>query len=230
MFCYPHITNQHNLQQSEIEMVQKELPLVYLVNRQRDYHRQQPSEEKSDINTVNLSMLRHLTNQSMIAESHSAALQAARFHPFFPFPPAIHLACFTPGFFLPHSSVLQQSPGAPVAPNFCSWVTRKSQFFHTNHMLGTLDFTGSEHQDPFNFPQSTALISMHIFFPNRRVWSQAMIVNFVLLQGYNYISWQIYIVQTIYLFQYYPCEMELRIPRIFLRIPKNKFLGIPRNS
>ena len=22
-------------------------------------------------------------------------------------------------------------------PNFCPWVTRKSQFFHTNHMLGT---------------------------------------------------------------------------------------------
>ena len=39
-----------------------------------------------------------------------------------------------------------------LAPNFCSWATRKSQFFHTNHMLGTLDFTGSEHWAPFNFP------------------------------------------------------------------------------
>ena len=30
--------------------------------------------------------------------------------------------------------------------------TRKSQIFHTNHMLGTLDFTVSEHWAPFNFP------------------------------------------------------------------------------
>ena len=27
----------------------------------------------------------------------------------------------------------------PLAPNFCSRATRKSQIFHTNHMLGTLD-------------------------------------------------------------------------------------------
>ena len=45
----------------------------------------------------------------------------------------------------------------PVAPNVCSWATRKSQIFHTNRMLGTLDFTVSEHWAPFNFPQSTAL-------------------------------------------------------------------------
>ena len=32
-----------------------------------------------------------------------------------------------------------------LAPNFCSWATRKSQIFDTNHMLDTLDFTGSEH-------------------------------------------------------------------------------------
>ena len=31
------------------------------------------------------------------------------------------------------------------APNFCPWVTRKSQILHTNHTLGTLDFTVSEH-------------------------------------------------------------------------------------
>ena len=37
---------------------------------------------------------------------------------------------------------------SPLAPNFCSRVTRKSQIFHTNHMLGTLDFTGSEHWAP----------------------------------------------------------------------------------
>ena len=41
---------------------------------------------------------------------------------------------------------------SPLVPNFCSRVTRKSQIFHTNHMLGTLDFTGSEHWAPFNFP------------------------------------------------------------------------------
>ena len=43
----------------------------------------------------------------------------------------------------------------PLAPNFCPRATRKSQIFHTNHMLGTLDFTVSEHWAPFNFPQSS---------------------------------------------------------------------------
>ena len=33
----------------------------------------------------------------------------------------------------------------PLKLHFCSWATRKSYFFHTNHMLGTLDFTVSEH-------------------------------------------------------------------------------------
>ena len=45
----------------------------------------------------------------------------------------------------------------PLAPDFCSRVTRKSQLFHTNHMLGTLNFTSSEHWAPSNFCQSTAL-------------------------------------------------------------------------
>ena len=40
----------------------------------------------------------------------------------------------------------------PLAPNVCSRATSKSYFFHTNHMLGTLDFTVSEHWAPFNFP------------------------------------------------------------------------------
>ena len=40
----------------------------------------------------------------------------------------------------------------PLAPNFCPRATRKSQIFHTNHMLGTLDFTVSEHWASFNFP------------------------------------------------------------------------------
>ena len=46
----------------------------------------------------------------------------------------------------------------PLASNFCPQATRKSQIFHTNHVLGTLDFTVSEHWAPFNFPQSTALL------------------------------------------------------------------------
>ena len=29
-------------------------------------------------------------------------------------------------------------------PNVCSWASIKSYFCHTNHMLGTLDLTGSE--------------------------------------------------------------------------------------
>ena len=40
----------------------------------------------------------------------------------------------------------------PLVPNFCPRATRKSQIFHTNHMLGTLDFTDSEDWAPFNFP------------------------------------------------------------------------------
>ena len=51
----------------------------------------------------------------------------------------------------------------PVAPNFCSRATRKSLPFHRNHMLGTLDFTSSEHWAPFNFPQSTALFMYNCF-------------------------------------------------------------------
>ena len=47
----------------------------------------------------------------------------------------------------------------PQAPNFCPQATRKSQIFHTNHMLGTLNFTGSKYWALFNFPWSTALHS-----------------------------------------------------------------------
>ena len=39
----------------------------------------------------------------------------------------------------------------PLAPNFCPRATRKSQIFHTNHMLDTLDFTVSGHWAPFSF-------------------------------------------------------------------------------
>ena len=53
-----------------------------------DYHRWQPSEGKSDNNTVHLFMLRQLTNQSMIPElSHSAASQTClKTPPLFPLP------------------------------------------------------------------------------------------------------------------------------------------------
>ena len=40
----------------------------------------------------------------------------------------------------------------PLAPNVCSRATRKSQIFHTNRMLGALDFTDSWHWASFNFP------------------------------------------------------------------------------
>ena len=45
----------------------------------------------------------------------------------------------------------------PLAPNFGSWLTKKSYFFYSNHMQGTLNFTVLEHWTPFNFPYSTAL-------------------------------------------------------------------------
>ena len=57
-----------------------------------------------------------------------------------------------------HQTCALAVPGWPVAPNFCLWATRTSQFFHRNHMLGTLDFTSSENWAPFSFSESTALI------------------------------------------------------------------------
>ena len=44
-----------------------------------------------------------------------------------------------------------------LASYICSWVSRKSQFLHRNHVRGALDFTGSEHQSQYSFSQSTAL-------------------------------------------------------------------------
>ena len=45
-------------------------------------------------------------------------------------------------------------PGVPWRLTLiCSWVTRKSEIFHTNHMLGSLDFTGAEDWAPFNGAQ-----------------------------------------------------------------------------
>ena len=46
----------------------------------------------------------------------------------------------------------------PLGPNFSPLAARKSQIFYTNHMLGTQEFTVSEHWAPFNFRWSTALI------------------------------------------------------------------------
>ena len=39
----------------------------------------------------------------------------------------------------------------PLAPNLCSWATKTIYFFHTNHILGTLDFTASELWVSLNF-------------------------------------------------------------------------------
>ena len=53
-------------------------------------------------------------------------------------------------------AVLQQhvTPGA----NFSSQATRKAYLSNKNHMLATLNFTGSEHWALFNFSLSTALL------------------------------------------------------------------------
>ena len=53
---------------------------------------------------------------------------------------------------LGYSGLCSSRARCPLAPNFCPWATSKSQIFHTNHMLGTLDFTVSEHWAPLNFP------------------------------------------------------------------------------
>ena len=58
-------------------------------------------------------------------------------------------------------------PGGPVAPNFCPRATRKSQIFHTNHTLGTLDFTDSEDWAPFNFPiRALKIIKISVTHPH----------------------------------------------------------------
>ena len=50
-----------------------------------------------------------------------------------------------------------QSCALTLVPNFCCWGTRKPWLFHNNLMLGTLEFTGSVHLDPFSLSQSTSL-------------------------------------------------------------------------
>ena len=44
-----------------------------------------------------------------------------------------------------------------LVPNVCAQATRKSQIFHTNHMLGTLDFTVSEHWGSLQFSLQQSL-------------------------------------------------------------------------
>ena len=52
-----------------------------------------------------------------------------------------------------YQSCVLAEPGGPLGPNFCSWATKKSSVFsYKIIMLGTLDFTGSEHWAPFDFP------------------------------------------------------------------------------
>ena len=69
----------------------------------------------------------------------------------------------------------------PVAPNFCSWATRKSYFFHTNHMLGASDFTSSEHWASFSFSWSTALTRGWIILAPYVSWIQSICSKRVLL-------------------------------------------------
>ena len=47
-------------------------------------------------------------------------------------------------------------PGGPWDPPF-GLRLYYYQYYHTNHVLGTLDHTGSEHWATFNLPKSTAL-------------------------------------------------------------------------
>ena len=65
----------------------------------------------------------------------------------------------TIGFFtaVNHLGLCSSRAWWPLAPNFSPPATRKSPIFYTNHMLGTLEFTVSEHWAPFNLPYSTAL-------------------------------------------------------------------------
>ena len=48
-------------------------------------------------------------------------------------------------------------PGGPRHLTLALGQLENLSFFHSNDMLGTLDFTGPEHWPPFNFPYSTAL-------------------------------------------------------------------------
>ena len=47
-----------------------------------------------------------------------------------------------------------------LAPYFCLWSTIKPQFLHKNDMLGSLDFTRSEHWAPQNFSCALYVITV----------------------------------------------------------------------
>ena len=55
------------------------------------------------------------------------------------------LYCHLAIFFCGQKGCVLAVAGGPLAPNCCSWATRKSYVFQRTHTLGTLDFTGSEH-------------------------------------------------------------------------------------
>ena len=87
----------------------------------------------------------------------------------YPFQSSSRLSVCTFLLYLPCSLYFQgcalhcSSAWWPLVPKFCSWATRESQLVHTNHTLGTLDFTGSEHRAPFNFFQNRALTFDRLF-------------------------------------------------------------------
>ena len=51
-------------------------------------------------------------------------------------------------------------------------------------MLGTLDFTVSEHQDPFNFPKSTALFKCPLL-QNEEPFQNKNLYNLLLIKLLN---------------------------------------------
>ena len=62
---------------------------------------------------------------------------------------------------------IPQEPPSPLPPH---WTTKKCLLFHTNSMLGTLDFTSSEHWAPSIFPTaqpcSGMLTNQHLPAPD----------------------------------------------------------------
>ena len=51
--------------------------------------------------------------------------------------------------------------GGLLAPYFSSSATDKSESFYRNHMLGTLDFTSSEHRAGLQFFLEHSLVTIH---------------------------------------------------------------------
>ena len=57
----------------------------------------------------------------------------------------LELAAHGTDYYVCYSGLCSSRAQWPLAPNFSPRMTRKTQIFHTNHMLGTPDFTVSEH-------------------------------------------------------------------------------------